>query len=83
MNDLTGTTPVPGSEAFRHLGRSIEQIRAELGIDPVSVDAIRDPAVYELEREKIFKRTWLKVATDQELPEKGDYKVKELPVADA
>ena len=82
MNDLSGTTPRKGSEAFSHLGRSVEAIRAELGIEPVPVEAIRDPAVYELEREKIFRRTWLKVATDWEIPEKGDYKVKELQVAD-
>lgn len=66
-----------------HLGRSVEEIRVELGIEPVSLDAVRDPAVYEAEREKIFRRTWLKVATTTELPEIGDYKVKELPVADA
>jgi len=66
-----------------HLGRSVEEIRVELGIDPVPLDAVRDPAVYEAEREKIFRRTWLKVATTTELPGIGDYKVKELPVADA
>ncbi|MBO9377354.1 Rieske 2Fe-2S domain-containing protein [Sphingomonas histidinilytica] len=65
-----------------HIGRSIAEIRAELGVDPVSVEAIRDPAVYELEREKIFRRAWLKVATAWEIPEIGDYKVKEMPVAD-
>jgi phenylpropionate dioxygenase-like ring-hydroxylating dioxygenase large terminal subunit len=72
----------PEAEAFAHLGRTPQQIRAELGVDPISVEPIRDPAVYELEREKLFKRTWLKVATDWEIPEKGDYKVKEMPVAD-
>jgi phenylpropionate dioxygenase-like ring-hydroxylating dioxygenase large terminal subunit len=79
MNDLSG---VPDT-GLNHLNRSIEQIRAELGVDPISVDAIRDPAVYELEREKIFRRTWLKVATTTELPEINDYKVKELAVCDA
>ncbi|MFO1260877.1 MAG: SRPBCC family protein [Sphingomonadaceae bacterium] len=82
MNNLGGMKLKPGAEAFKHLGRSVADIRAELGVDPISVEAIRDPAVYELEREKIFKRTWLKVSTDWEIPEKGDYKVKELPVAD-
>ncbi|MGD9710929.1 MAG: aromatic ring-hydroxylating dioxygenase subunit alpha [Thermomicrobiales bacterium] len=46
------------------------------------MDAIRDPAVYQVEREKIFRRTWLKVSTDWEIPNPGDYKVKEMPVAD-
>jgi phenylpropionate dioxygenase-like ring-hydroxylating dioxygenase large terminal subunit len=79
-------TILPGAksaEQLRHLNRSVAAIRDELGVDPVSVDAIRDPAVYEIEREKIFRKTWLKVATSWELPANGDYKVKELPVADA
>nr|WP_087573106.1 SRPBCC family protein [Sphingomonas sp. CDS-1] len=68
---------------LRHINRSVDDIRDELGIDPVSVRAISDPAIYELEREKIFRKTWLKVATSWEIPNVGDYKVKELPVADA
>ena len=83
MNSLTGDAAMrPEAQAFRHLGRTTQQIREELGVDPVSVKPIRDPEVYELEREKLFKRTWLKVATDWEIPEKGDYKVKDMPVAD-
>lgn len=83
MNELASPPLRPGAEALSHLGRSVEAIRAELGVDPVSVAAIRDPAIYEIEREKIFRRTWLKVATAWEIPAIGDYKVKELPVADA
>ncbi|WP_176598122.1 MULTISPECIES: aromatic ring-hydroxylating oxygenase subunit alpha [Sphingobium] len=71
------------AEDLRHINRSVDDIREELGVDPVSVRAISDPAIYELEREKIFRKTWLKVATSWELPNVGDYKVKELPVADA
>lgn len=82
MNAQPETRLKPGAEAFTHLNRSIADVRAELGVDPVSIDPIRDPAVYELERERIFKRTWLKVATENELPKPGDFKVKELPVAD-
>lgn len=71
------------AEDLRHINRSVDDIREVLGVDPVSVRAISDPAIYELEREKIFRKTWLKVATSWELPNVGDYKVKELPVADA
>nr|WP_047168510.1 SRPBCC family protein [Sphingomonas sp. Y57] len=71
-----------GDHTLGHISRSVAEIRAELGVDPVSVESIRDPAVYELEREKIFRRAWLKVATAWEIPEIGDYKVKEMPVAD-
>lgn len=83
MNAPSPTELRPGAEAFSHLGRSVENVRAELGIDPISVEALRNPEIYECEREKIFKRCWLKVSTDWEIPEKGDYKVKELAVADA
>jgi len=68
--------------ALDHIRRTIPQIRQELGISPVSVRPIRDPAIYALEKERIFKKVWLKVATAWELPNPGDYKVKELPVAD-
>jgi len=81
MNDL-GAPPRGAGRPLSHLDRSVSQIRAELGIDPVSVEGIRDPQIYELERERIFRRTWLKVATTSELPDIGDYKVKELPVVD-
>ncbi len=83
MNARNTTQLRPGAEAFVHLDRSVDAIRDELGIDPVPVDAIRKPEIYELEKETIFKRTWLKVSTDSEIPETGDYKVKELEVADA
>lgn len=82
MSDAASASLKPGAEKFSHLRRSVADIRRELGVDPISVDAIRNPEIYELEREKIFKRTWLKVATDWEIPNKGDYKVKELPVLD-
>lgn len=72
----------PGAEAFCHLNRSVSAIREDLGVGPVPVSAIREPSIFEEEREKIFKRTWLKVATDWEIPAKGDYKVKEMPVAE-
>ncbi|WP_411817225.1 aromatic ring-hydroxylating oxygenase subunit alpha [Hyphococcus sp. DH-69] len=71
-----------GADKFSHLGRSVEAIRSELGVAPVSVEAIKNPDIYDIEREKIFAKCWLKVATDWEIPEKGDYKVKELDVAD-
>lgn len=84
MSDAATLAPLPaGPESLRHINRSVADIRTELGIEPVSVNAIRDPAIYEQEREKIFRKTWLKVATSWEIPEIGDYKVKELPVANA
>jgi nitrite reductase/ring-hydroxylating ferredoxin subunit len=66
---------------LEHIRRSVPDIRRELGIAPLSVDSIRDPQIYELERERIFRKVWLKVATAWELPEVGDYKVKDVAVA--
>ena len=66
-----------------HIKRSTSQIRDELGVGPVDLDIIRDPAFFEREREHIFNRAWLKVATESELPDAGDYKVKQIDVANA
>lgn len=68
--------------ALDHIRRSPADIRRELGVAPVPVRPIRDPAIYALEKERVFKKVWLKVATAGELPNQGDYKVKEVPVAD-
>ena len=39
------------------------------------------PEFYELEREAIFKRSWLNVGRVEQLPRKGSYFTKELAVA--
>lgn len=77
------TRQMPAEGPLAHVYRDREQIRVELGVEPVPVDSIRDPAVYAIEKKKIFKKTWLKVALDWELPEIGDYKTKELAVVDS
>lgn len=82
MNEIANAGLRPGADEFSHLSRSVDAIRGELGVEPISLETVSDPAVYELERERIFKRTWLKVATDWEIPNKGDYKVKDLSVLD-
>ena len=66
-----------------HIYRTTDQVRAELGTAPVSLDATRDPEVYGDEQNKIFRKTWLKVATAWEIPNPGDWKVKEIAVAGA
>lgn len=71
------------SDEFARFRRNTAQIRDELGVGPVSVNAIRDPLFFELEKQKIFARSWLKVATEWELPGVGDWKVKELAVPKA
>jgi glycine betaine catabolism A len=48
---------------------------------PVPVDYYTSPAIFEQEREKIFKRHWLLVGRTESLPRPGDYFVHELEIA--
>jgi len=41
--------------------------------DAVRREIYRDPAVFTLEMERIFKRTWVYMAHESELPASGDY----------
>jgi Rieske 2Fe-2S family protein len=53
----------------------------ELGTGLVSYEDSISPEFYELEREAIFKRTWLNVGRVEQLPRNGSYFTKELVVA--
>jgi phenylpropionate dioxygenase-like ring-hydroxylating dioxygenase large terminal subunit len=52
----------------------------ELGTGPVSYEDSISPEFYELEREAIFKRTWLNVGRVEQLPRNGSYFTRELAV---
>lgn len=67
----------------QHAIHTPADIRRKLGVDPIDLDFIRNPDSYRQEQERIFRKTWLKVATTWEIPEVGDWKVKELAVCDA
>jgi phenylpropionate dioxygenase-like ring-hydroxylating dioxygenase large terminal subunit len=54
----------------------------ELGTSPVDYSDSVDPAYYELEKEAIFKKTWLQVGRVEQVPRVGSYFTKELAVAD-
>lgn len=54
----------------------------ELGTEPLPVQPYIDPAYYEKEKEKIFKKQWLYVALEREVPKPGSYKVRRLDCAD-
>ncbi|MBU6267284.1 MAG: aromatic ring-hydroxylating dioxygenase subunit alpha [Sphingomonadales bacterium] len=54
-----------------------------LGKGPVPTAPYHDPAWFELEREAIFKRTWLQVGHVCELPEPNSYIAREIEVARA
>ena len=53
----------------------------ELGTGPVSYEDSISPEHYELERDAIFRRTWLNVGRVEQLPRKGSYFTKELDAA--
>jgi phenylpropionate dioxygenase-like ring-hydroxylating dioxygenase large terminal subunit len=52
-----------------------------LGTGPVSYEDSISPAHYELERDAIFRRTWLNVGRVEQLPRTGAYFTRELDVA--
>ena len=52
----------------------------ELGTGPVPAESYISPEYFELERERIFRRTWLNVGRVEDIPNAGDYFVRELAV---
>lgn len=66
--------PAPGSWTQKY---------AELGTGPVSYADSTDPSHYELERQAIFRKSWLNVGRIERLSKAGTYFTKELPVVDA
>ena len=52
-----------------------------LGTAPVSYGDSNSPAFFELEREAIFKRSWLNVGRVEELPKAGSYVTREIAAA--
>ncbi|HMQ27793.1 MAG TPA: hypothetical protein PKA98_17515, partial [Acidimicrobiales bacterium] len=48
---------------------------------PVSYADSIDPAWYELERDAVFRKTWLNVGRVEQLPRAGAYFTKELDAA--
>jgi phenylpropionate dioxygenase-like ring-hydroxylating dioxygenase large terminal subunit len=53
----------------------------EISTAPVDYSDSVDPAYYELEREAIFKKTWLMVGRAEQVPRVGSYFTKEIQVA--
>ncbi len=52
----------------------------ELGEAPVDTERYFSTEFFEKERNKIFKKCWLNIGREDELPEQGDYIVRELEV---
>lgn len=56
---------------------------AGLDTGPVSLEPYRSQKHFELEREKIFRRTWLIMGRTEDVPNVGDYIVKEVEICGA
>ncbi len=54
----------------------------KLGVGHLPIAPYVSDSAYESEIENIFKKAWLKVGLTQEIPNVGDWKVKELEFAD-
>jgi phenylpropionate dioxygenase-like ring-hydroxylating dioxygenase large terminal subunit len=52
----------------------------DLGSDPLPVAPSFDPEYFARERERLFRRVWLIVANVQELPNPGDFVVKDVAI---
>lgn len=55
----------------------------DLGTGPIPAAPYYDPAYFELEREAIFRRSWLQVGHVCELAQPGNYVVRAVEVVDA
>ena len=52
----------------------------DLGTGPVSIEPYISAEYFEKEREHIFRKVWLNVGRVEQIPEPGDYFVKDLAV---
>jgi phenylpropionate dioxygenase-like ring-hydroxylating dioxygenase large terminal subunit len=50
----------------------------ELGTDPIPIEPCLSPEYHERERERIYRRVWLNVGREDELPRGGDFFVKDI-----
>lgn len=55
----------------------------EIGTGPVSIEPYVSPEYFELERERIFRNAWMLVCHETEIPNPGDYVVKDIAVLGA
>ncbi len=55
----------------------------ELGTGPVPIEPYISPEYFEKERQQIFRQTWLHLGRVEEIPNAGDYIVREIHVAPA
>lgn len=72
MNKPQQVTPI------RFLAGSPE----DLPSGPMPITEFFTPEYYQLEKERVFKKVWLRVGLEKDIPKAGDYFVKELAACD-
>ena len=60
--------------------RFMQRFQELVGTGPVPIEPFVSTEYFEREREQIFKRCWLQVGRIEQIPEPGDYFVKDLKV---
>lgn len=78
--DLTQLTETEAATIQRFEKPAVGSWTKSFGLDfgPVPVEDNYDPEFYELEREAVFKRSWLHVGRETNLPRKGSFFTREL-----
>jgi phenylpropionate dioxygenase-like ring-hydroxylating dioxygenase large terminal subunit len=64
-------------------GARLQDKYPQLGRGPVPVEPYLSAAHFALEKERIFKKTWIHVGRVEEIPKPGDFFVKDLAACDA
>lgn len=55
----------------------------DLGTDPVPTEPCISPEYYRLEQERVFSKVWLKVGQLEDIPNSGDFFVREIEICHA
>jgi phenylpropionate dioxygenase-like ring-hydroxylating dioxygenase large terminal subunit len=61
----------------------LDDAGAVLGHDPIPLEPYYSQEWFELERDKVFTRTWLMLGRVEEIPNPGDYMVRTIEIAKA
>lgn len=59
---------------------TLTELYPEFGRDPVPTASVISEEYFSREKELVFKKSWLQVAREEDLPNKGDYSVIEIEV---
>jgi phenylpropionate dioxygenase-like ring-hydroxylating dioxygenase large terminal subunit len=70
------------AENIERYGRRWTLDYPELGTGPVSIEPYLSQEYFDRERDTIFRRSWLNVGREEQIPAAGDYFVQEIPNCD-